>query len=224
MNYFEYKPVEVEEDGRRVLSVDIHPEKSCIFNCVICNHTKSVHLGEWHDFGPIEDSLEGLGEKITEEKPDLVHVYAKGDPLTNVRLEEIINYIHNLGLPVRLLTNCYYLGIGEHMRLASMCEEVVAGFCFTREEDFQKIRGPLKELGLTAAEQIESMVTFSYQYKGKFKLRVLLVKGYNDSDEKVAELKSAIDRVNYDTLWVGTWPKLTVSEERIAEIEKILRA
>ena len=75
----------------------------------------------------------------------------------------------------------------------------------------------------SAAKQTESMIAFSRQYQGRFTLRVLLVKGYNDSDEKVAELKKVVDQVHYTTLWVGTWPKFSVSDERVAEIDKIIR-
>lgn len=221
MNYFTFKDaLEVEEDGRKVLSVDINPEKSCIFNCLICNKA-SVHMGKWHDFGPVEDSLQALGEKIAQDRPDLVHIYAKGEPLTNANLENVINYVHSLGLPTRLLVNAYLLGVGEHMRVANLSDEVIGGFCFTGEEEFQKIHRPAE--GLSAAEQAESMIRFSNQYPGKFKLRVLLVKGYNDSPEKVAELKALVDQIKYDILWVGTWPKFTVEDERVAEIEKILR-
>ncbi len=63
MDYFEYKQyefVKVDPDGRKVLAVSISPEKSCIFNCAICNLGKTKYQGEWHDFGPVEESLEGL--------------------------------------------------------------------------------------------------------------------------------------------------------------------
>ncbi len=225
MNYFSYKQYEfikVDPDGRKVLAVSINPEKSCIFNCAICNHGKTKYQGEWHDFGPIEDSLAGLREKIAAEKPDIVELFGLGDILTHTKLGEIIDCIHEQGVAVRMLTNCYLLGIDGHMELASKCEEVVAGFCFVREEDFQKIHHPVKELNFTAAKQTESMIRFSHQYQGKFTLRVLLVKGYNDSDEQALELKQVVDQVKYDVVWVSTWPKFQVSDERVAEIRAMI--
>ncbi len=143
--------------------------------------------------------------------------------MTNTKLEDIINCIHAQGVKVRLLTNCYLLGVGDHMRIASLCDEVVAGFCFTDDEDFKKIHRPLQELHFTPAKQTKSMIDFSHQYKGRFTLRVLLVKGYNDSNKKAEELKKVVDQVKYDELWVTTWPKFNVSDERVAEINKIIR-
>ena len=225
MDYFEYKQyefVKVDPDGRKVLAVSISPEKSCIFNCAICNLGKTKYQGEWHDFGPAEESLEGLRQKIAQEKPDLVELYGKGDILTNVHLGEIIDCIHQQGLPVRLITNCYLLGIPGHMEVASKCEEVVGAFGIIDEAAFQKYHRPLPELHFSAEKQTESIVTFSQQYTGKFKLRVFFSKGFNDSDESVEKLKQIISRIRYDSLWVVSTGKLPVSSERIAEIAKVL--
>ena len=227
MNYFTYKQddfVKVEPDGRKVLGVDINPEKRCIFNCVICMRGQTKVQGEWHDFGPVEDSLKGLGEKIQAEKPDLVEIYGQGDVLANVHLEDVIDFVHGMGLPVRLVTNAYLIGIGEHMRAACKCEELVAAFGLADDHDFQMIHRPLKEMEFTAEKQNESIIRFSQQYTGKFTLRIFLVKGYNDTDEKVAQLKDIISSCRYDSLWVVTTPKLTVSEERVNEIRAILNA
>ena len=57
MVQFTYKQdnvVQVDEDGRKVLAVDIQPEKACIFDCVVCTRGRTKYQGEWHDFGPIE--------------------------------------------------------------------------------------------------------------------------------------------------------------------------
>lgn len=227
MNYFKYKQdefIQVDEDGRKVLAVDIQPEKACIFNCIICNRGKTKYQGEWHDFGPVEDSLRSLREKIAEDKPDLVELYGQGDILTNAHLGEIINCIHQQGLPVRLITNCYLLGIPGHMELACKCEEVVGAFVVVDDEAFQKYHRPLPELHFSAEKQKESLLRFGRQYTGKFKLRVALSKGFNDSDESVKKLKEIVDQVPHDSLWVASTIKLPVSDERVAEITEALNA
>ena len=223
--YKQYEHVKVDPDGRKVLSVNINPEKACIFNCKICNAGRTKYQGEWHDFGDPTESIKGLAARIEQEKPDIVEVTGgKGDPLANPILKDILECVHSHGVAARLITNCYLLGIDGHVELATQFEEVVAGFCFTDETTFNEIHRPLPEDGFTAAKQTESMIRFSHQYQGKFTLRALLVKGYNDSDEQMAELKKVIDQIQYTTLWVGTWPKYQVSDERVAEISKILHA
>lgn len=227
-NQFEFKKYEyvsVAENGHKVLSVNINPEKACIFNCRICNVGTTKYQGEWHDFGTVTEDLNVLRERIISDQPDILEVAAgKGDVLTNPNLEAVIQCAHELGVKVRIMTNCYLLGIGDHMRLAHMCEEVVAGFCFTEEESFAYIHRPRPEDEFTAEKQTKSMIRFSQDYKGKFTLRVLLVKGYNDSDEQVKKLKEVVDQIKYDVLWVGTWPKFEVCEERVQEISKVLHS
>ena len=226
MNYLTYKMDDYikVDDSRKVLGVDIQPEKACIFDCIVCNRGRTKYQGEWHDFGDITDSLESLKKEIAESRPDLVEIYGQGDILTNVHLEDIINCVHEQGLPVRLVTNCYLLGIGEHMRVASLAEEVVGAFGIVDDDKFRAYHRPIPELNFSPAEQTESIVLFSQQYKGKFKLRVFLSHDFNDSDESVAKLKSIVDRVKFDSLWVASTNKLAVSDERVAEIAQIVNS
>lgn len=226
MNYLTYKMddyVKVGDDGRKVLGVDIQPEKACIFDCIVCNRGRTKYQGEWHDFGDITESLEDLRRKVAETAPDLVEIYGQGDILINVHLKDIIDCVHALGVPVRLVTNCYLLGIGEHMKVASLAEEVVGAFGIVDDEAFRIYHRPLPELDFTPAKQAESLIRFSQQYQGKLTLRVFLSQGYNDSDESAAKLKAIIDQVRYDSLWVVSTNKLAVPEERVAQIQKILQ-
>lgn len=225
MYRFSYKQddyIKVDNQESKVLCVDIQPEKACIFNCIVCSRGKTKYQCEWHDFGLVDEALLELRSKISEVKPDLVEIYGQGDILTNVHLEEIISCIHDMGVPVRLITNCYLLGIGEHMRLASMCEEVVGAFGIVDEEQFQKYHRPLPEMGFSAAEQTESIVRFSEQYQGKFKLRVFLSDRFNVSDDSVQKLKEIIPRIRYDSLWVASTNKLAVSDETVESIRRVL--
>lgn len=225
MNYFVYqqdKFVKVEDDGRKILGVDINPEKGCIFNCITCNRGCTKRQGEWHDFGPVDDSLKMLGDKIKEEKPDLVEIYGQGDVLTNVHLEDTIDFVHSLDVPVRLVSNSYLLGVGDHMKAALKCEEVVGAFGIVDEDCFKKYHRPLDTMHFSAAQQTESLINFTKNYTGKFKVRVFISKGFNDSEENLKEIKSILNSIKYDSLWVATTNKLSVSSEREAEIRKFL--
>lgn len=226
MNYLKFHQdqfAKLADDDRKVLGVDIQPEKACIFNCIVCNRGKTVHQGEWHDFGPIGDSLVCLREKINETKPDIVEIFGQGDILTNVHLKEIIDRVHEMGLPVRLMTNCYLLGIGEHMKIASLAEEVMGAFGIVDDDKFEVYHRPVPELNFTSRKQAESIIRFSSQYKGKFILRVFLSKGFNDSEQSINKIKGIIDKTRFDSLWVVSTNKLSLSDERIKQIETFLK-
>ena len=81
-----------------------------------------------------------------------------------------------------------------------------------------------------AAAKIRSLINFSKQYKGHFILRVVIFKGYNDTEEQLPELKKIVDQIDYDELSVGTRPtgkmgdRFAVSDERLEEIRKYLES
>lgn len=225
MNYFEFLDMGREADGRKVLRVNILREKSCTFNCVICP-LKKAHFGEATTFGEIQDSLAVLEQKLEQEKPDLVDLRGNGEPMTNDQIVKVIDFVHSKGLPVRLYTNGYLLGIMPHMRIASMCEEVLGCLSFTEEESFRRIHRPLS--GYSCRAHLDHMAKFSHQYKGKFILKITILKGYNDSEEQIQNLKNEIEKihptvVDVVTINYGKAEKImAVAKERLAEIKEIL--
>ncbi|MDD6212453.1 MAG: radical SAM protein [Clostridiales bacterium] len=231
MNYLNFEPIKLEgegvEDGRKILYVDVLPEKSCTYNCPIC-FRKKAYMGPFHDFGNVEDSLATLSERIEADQPDLVYLFGQGDPITNDKIDRMIDEVHKHGLPVRIIVNGPMLDKKYHMREANMCDEVVGCLAFIKEEDFQKMHRPIPEV--SAAQKIQSLITFSHQYSGKFILRIVIFKGFYDTDEQLAELKAIVDQIRYDELSVGTRPtgrlgdKYAVSNERLAEIKAYLES
>lgn len=231
MNYLKFEPIKLEgegvEDGRKILYVDVLPEKSCIYNCPIC-FRKKVHMGPTCDFGPVEDSLKALSEQIDMDQPDLVYLFGQGDPITNDKIDLLIEEVHKHNLPARIIVNGAMLDEKFHMREANLCDEVVGCLAFIREEDFQKMHRPIKEV--SCEQKIQALINFSQQYQGKFILRVVLFKGYNDTEEQLPVLKSIVDQIKYDELSVGTRPTgrmgdvFAVSDERLAEIRAYLES
>ena len=231
MNYLKFDPIKLEgesvEDGRKILYVDVLPEKSCTYNCPIC-FRKKEHQGPNWDFGDVEDSLQALSEQIKKDQPDLVYLFGQGDPITNDKIDRMIDEVHKHGLPVRIIVNGPMLDEKYHMREANMCDEVVGCLAFIKEEDFQRMHRPYSEV--SAEQKIRSLITFSNQYKGKFILRVVIFKGFYDTDEQLAELKAITDKIRYDELSIGTRPtgrlgdRFAVSNERLDEIRAYLEA
>ena len=231
MNYLKFEPIKLEgegvSDGRKVLYVDVLPEKSCTYDCPIC-FRKKVHQGPFCDFGDVEDSLVALREQIKKDKPDLVYLFGQGDPITNDKIDRMIDEVHKAGLPARIIVNGPMLDEKFHMREANMCDEVVGCLAFIREEDFQRMHHPIPEV--SCEQKIRSLIEFSKQYKGKFILRVVIFKGYNDTEEQLPELKKIVKQIQYDELSVGTRPTgkmgdvFAVSDERLAEIRAYLEA
>lgn len=223
---FSYKEIYIE-DGKRVLEVNILPEKHCNFDCIFCPIGRSYNkVDTQQSFDEMNDSLRELEGRIENNKVELVFINSKGEALVNSKVSDIIDLIKSKGVPVRLLSNGYLLGRDEYIQIANKCDEVIGEIKAISEEDFQKIQRPIE--GYTLKEYISNMVLFNKQYKGKFILEATIIKGYNDTEEAVNKIKNVINELSPDKIIVERMndekfkKKLDISDERFDEISKTL--
>ena len=226
MNNFTYKDVYIEE-GKKVLEVNILPEKHCNFDCIFCPIGRSKNkVDTQKSFDEIDISLAELNKKIDETKAELVFINSKGEAFINDKILDIIDFIKNKGVSVRLLSNGYLLGREEFIKIANKCDEIVGEIKVITEEDFQKIQRPID--GYTLEKYINNMISFNKQYKGRFIFEVTIIKGYNDDEESVEKLKEVIKQISPDKIIVARMDddifkkKLGISDEKFREISQEL--
>lgn len=226
MNYFSYKDVYIE-NGNRVLEVNILPEKYCNFDCIFCplGRTKNK-VDDLISFDNIMNSLNELESKIKETRADLIFINSKGEALLNNEISKIIKFIKEKGLIVRLLSNGYLLGKDKYKEIASECDEVVGEIKVITEEHFQKVQRPIE--GYTLDKYINNMALFNEQYNGKFIFEIIIIKGYNDNQESINELKNIISKIKPNKVIVSRLEeeifkkKLGISDEELQKISKEL--
>ena len=230
MNYFTFKEP-YTENGRKILEFNILPEKWCTFDCAYCpvRRDKPHHKTDAvQPFPPVEDSLAELGRRVLGCAPDLLFINSMGEAVYSDRLPEVIEFCHDLGLPVRLLTNGYPLGDPKIADVAATCEEVLGELKSASEEILQRIQRPVP--GATLAHYVSGMAEFRRRYTGHFILEVTVVKKYSDDDASIDFFRRAVTEINPDELRVVTITNepfagtLGVSAERLAEIKKRLLA
>ena len=222
MNSFSYKDIYVE-DGQKVLEVNILPEKYCNFDCIFCPVGRSHNKADSQkSFGKIDSSLAELECIIEKTKAELIFINSKGEALLNEKISDVIAFIQRKSMPVRLLSNGYFLGKNEYMKVANMCDEVVGEIKVITEEDFQKAQRPVN--GYTLAEYVANMVAFNKQYKGKFILEITVIKGYNEDDASIQHIKDIVKRIAPDKISLARIEderfkkKLGITDERFEEI------
>ena len=242
MNNFTYKDIYIE-DEKKVLEVNILPEKHCNFDCIFCPIGRTENKVDTQiSFDEMDNSLIELQNKIDNTKPDLIFINSKGEALVNDKIDiweealklgldedttsEVIDLIKNKGIPVRLLSNGYLLDRNEYIKIANKCDEVIGEIKVITEDDFQKVQRPIE--GYTLSEYISNMVSFNKQYKGKFIFEVTIIKGYNDDDKSIEDLKNIINEIYPDKVIVARMDderfkkKLGISDKRFKEISDIL--
>lgn len=226
MNNFTYKDVYIEE-GKKVLEVNILPEKHCNFDCIFCPIGRSKNkVDTQKSFDEIDISLAELNKKIDETKAELVFINSKGEAFINDKILDIIDFIKNKGVSVRLLSNGYLLGREKFIKIANKCDEIVGEIKVITEDDFQKVQRPID--GYTLEKYINNMISFNKQYKGRFIFEVTIIKGYNDDEESVKKLKEVIKQISPDKIIVARMDddifkkKLGISDEKFKEISQEL--
>ncbi len=222
MGNFTYKEIYME-DGKRVLEMNILPEKYCNFDCIFCPIGRTHNKVDTQQvFEENDNSLKELASILENNKVDLVFINSKGEALVNSKINSIIDLIKSKGIAVRLLSNGYLLGKDQYIKIANRCDEVIGEIKVIREEDFQKVQRPIE--GYNLEEYISNMALFNQQYKGKFIFEVTIIKGYNDDEESIERLKDIIKKISPDKLIVTRMEderfkkKLGVDDERFEEI------
>jgi wyosine [tRNA(Phe)-imidazoG37] synthetase (radical SAM superfamily) len=226
MRNFTYKNIYIE-DGKKVLEVNVLPEKYCNFDCIFCPIGRSPKKVDTQmTFDEFQESMQDLENMIERTKAELIFINSKGEAFVHDRIAEIISFIKSKGLPVKLLTNGYLLGDATYREIANMCDEVIGEIKVITEEDFQKVQRPID--GYTLEEYISNMVSFNKQYTGKFIFEITIVKGYNDDEASVQKLKEVIKSLSPSKVIVVRMEdepfkkKLGISDERYAEITQAL--
>ncbi|MEY8001814.1 radical SAM protein [Clostridium sp. Mt-5] len=226
MSGFSYKGIYIE-DGKRVLEVNILPEKYCNFDCIFCPIGRSQNkIDTQKSFDKTDSSLIELENMIENTKAELIFINSKGEALINDKIGDIIDFIKVKGLPVRLLSNGYLLGKDEYIKIANKCDEVVGEIKIITEEDFQKIQRPIE--GYTLVEYISNMVSFNKQYKGKFIFEITIIKGYNDDEESIQKMKNIIKEISPNKIIIARMEderfkkKLGITDEIFEEISNAL--
>ncbi|NLM49936.1 MAG: radical SAM protein [Clostridiaceae bacterium] len=227
MGFFTYK--EYIKDGKKVLKVNILPERYCTFDCIFCPCGRTSNKQETQtDFPGNDDAILEL-EKILDEKKnqiDIVFLNSKGEALLNKRVGDIIDLIKRKNKPIRLLSNGYLLGKDPYKKIAQKCDEVIGEVRVVTDKDFQKTHRPL--LGYTFDEHISNMAEFKKEYSGTFILEINILKGYSDTDLAVEKLKEIINIIKPDIVKVEPMEderfmkKYGIEEERLQKIKATL--
>ncbi|MDY3362352.1 MAG: radical SAM protein [Clostridium celatum] len=226
MNNFTYKEAYIEE-GRRVLEVNILPEKYCNFDCIFCPIGRSKNkVDNQRSFGEIDNELIELENKIESTKAELIFINSKGEALVNDKINDVIDFIKGKGLPIRLLSNGYLLGRDEYIKIANKCDEVIGEIKVITEDHFKKVQRPIE--GYTLDKYISNMESFNKQYKGKFIFEITIIKGYNDDEKSISSIKNVITKISPDKIIISRIEdeifkkKLGISDKDFDRISKEL--
>lgn len=204
MNTFVFGPVPSRRLGYS-LGVDIIPHKYCNFDCIYCQIGKTTikTSPRAHFFDP-ETVAEQVNDAIqNSEKIDFVTFSGSGEPTLNENLGIIIHELKkSTTIPIAVITNSSLLS-NEDVRNDLMNADVVLpSLDAASDKLFKLINRPQAHINFTSI--VNGLKAFRKQYNGRIWLEIMLIKGINDTDDELRNLKKIIKNLSADKIHLNT--------------------
>jgi len=198
-----FGPVPSRRLGRS-LGVDLIPLKTCSYDCIYCQVGRTTSkTAEPAVFHPVDVVLAEIEERLKDHTPDVITFSGSGEPTLHSGIHEVIQGIRKLtDTKIVVLTNGSLLWRPEVRERVGGADLVMPTLSTVHEKTFRKIHRP--EPSLRLEDIIEGMVDFRKGYPGQIDLEVLLLKGLNDTDTELEDLRRTIERIEPDRIQLNT--------------------
>ncbi|HXG38116.1 MAG TPA: radical SAM protein [Bacteroidota bacterium] len=212
------------------LGVDVIPKKLCNLDCIYCEVGRTDKRAMRRmEYLPAKEIVEEIRDALaTNPNLDFITFSGSGEPTLNSALGAIIRDVKKLTtIPIAVITNGTLLYLEEVRQDLMEADVVLPSLDCVTTEMFQKVNRPHPKLELSSI--VQGLKKFREEFRGQIWLEILLVKGYNDSDEEIAQLKEVLDEIQPDKIQLNTvvrpssesWVQ-PVDEERMREIQQML--
>ncbi|GJQ21075.1 MAG: radical SAM protein [Bacteroidia bacterium] len=223
-----YGPIPSRRLGRS-LGVDVIPHKLCTLDCLFCElgPTDKRGLRRREYVSPFVVVAE-IKNALEEDRVDVISFSGSGEPTLNSSLGIMIRSIKSFtDVPVAVLTNGTLLFLEDVRRDLMGADIVLPSLHAARTAAFEAVTRPHPLLRLHTI--IDGLKRFRKQYRGALWLEILLVRGINDSDDELLELRKALNEIRPDRIQLNTVVRppssphaLPVPWERLEAIKSFL--
>jgi len=198
-----FGPVPSRRLGRS-LGVSPIPSKSCSYSCVYCQLGRTNHPQVKRDsFFPKHDILKELIHATRYSSPDCITFAGDGEPTLCRDIGWLIDQIKSkFQVPVVVITNSSLIhrkDVRQDLRHSDIIIPSLDAGC---EKIFWKINRP--HLSIDYHRVVKGLRALRKEFSGKLYLEIMLVKGLNDTRESLKQLKSTIETIEPDKVYVTT--------------------
>ncbi|MBD3381007.1 MAG: radical SAM protein [candidate division Zixibacteria bacterium] len=219
-----YGPVPSRRLGRS-LGVSPIPSKTCSYSCVYCQlgRTDRLRVDRKRYFRPV-DILDEIHDNLIESTPEFITFAGDGEPTLNIDLGRMIRHCkESFDVPVAVITNGSLLTddiVRSDLMAADLVMPSLDAGC---ERTFKKINRPHRDINY--GHMLAGLAQFRHEFSGKIWMEVMLVQGLNDSDEELKMIRSHLDMIKPDRIYVGT-PTRPPTEKWVEPVgpEAVIRA
>jgi len=224
-----YGPVPSRRLGRS-LGVDLVPYKTCSFDCIYCQlgrtTNKTVERQPYVDPAAI---LDELGQWLEQDgQADYITFSGLGEPTLNSGLAEMVTAAGEMtDIPLAILTNGSLFWQPEVRAACQAADLLVPSLDAATPNSFEQVNRPARSLDIT--QIVEGLRLARQECTADMWLEVMLVAGYNDSEEELRALREAIDQIEPQSIQINTVVRppveqyaRAVSGDTLQEAERLL--
>ena len=192
------------------LGVDLSPAvKQCNFDCVYCELCAAKPMGAMRDVASASEIVAEIERALQSGVVcDVLTFTANGEPTLYPHLAELVASVRALLARFPTPPKLLLLSNGSRFGIESV-REALRGFDIVKfsldaasERVFARIDRAAR--GIALGDIIEGIATFARTFSGELIAEVLLVKGYNDSPDDVAQIADALRKIAPARVDVGT--------------------
>jgi len=188
------------------LSLGISPilKKTCNYSCVYCQLGRTNKMtNERQEYVPLEEILAEFRAFLQKGYAyDVITIVGEGEPTLALNLGQLIIALQELtDKPIAVITNSALLSEKEVRAALMLADIVLPSLDAYDEKSFRKVNRPYGRIKFY--EVYEGMRLFSQEYLGQLWLEVMLVKGLNEDQHALRQLKALIDKLKYDRLYLN---------------------
>lgn len=200
---FVYGPVLSRRLGLS-LAVSPIPPGTCTYDCVYCQLGRTGRLqSKRESFYKKEKILAEIVSRAKDIKPDFISFVGDGEPTLNCDLGWLIREVKDrFDFPVAVITNGSLLFRKDVRQDLQNADVVIPSLDAGNEKTFHRINRP--HCSIDFASVVEGQAEFRNDYPVQVWMETMLVKGVNDSEEELLDVKEALAIIKPDRVYLMT--------------------
>jgi wyosine [tRNA(Phe)-imidazoG37] synthetase (radical SAM superfamily) len=226
-----YGPVPSRRLGQS-LGIDTIPLKTCNWNCIYCQLGRTVPMtNKRMEYFSSQDILAEVKAALAGQQPgeiDWVTFVGSGEPTLHSGIGWLIQEVNSItDLPVAVITNGSLLYLPGVRRDLVAADVVMPSLDAGTADLYRQINRPHPEV--TFERLVDGLTTFREEYNGKLWIEVMLVRGFNDTEQALRDIAATLRRIQPDQVHINlpsrppaeTWVQPT-NEEGLMRARAIL--
>jgi wyosine [tRNA(Phe)-imidazoG37] synthetase (radical SAM superfamily) len=189
------------------LGINNIPYKICTYSCIYCQIGKAIKmLDKRQEFYKPDELVKDVKTVLcnlqdNSDYPDYITLVPDGEPTLDIHLEELIEKLKTINIPVAVITNASLMNLPDVQNELLKADYVSVKIDTVNQVTWRKINKPYKSLELEGI--LNGILSFEKNFEGELTTETMLIKGVNDALNEFNELADYINTLGPDIAYLA---------------------